>query len=167
MANTSFDTVISAFLRQVESDIKFFDYPGMTPESSLDIAKERAQNYLIESCSIIMALYPAISVDFTDYDIESREFSFQLSNREITVLALIMCERHMARDIMKLKLESVNYSSNDVRAYSPDNWRTSFMNMYDTLHARNMAVLDGYANTDRQEGGYMEVDYSLYDTSEE
>lgn len=166
MANTSFDTVISAFLRQAETDIKFFDYPGMTPESSLEIAKERAQNYLLEACSIVMTLYPAISVDFTDYDVEAREFSFELSNREIMVLAFIMCERHMARDIMKLKLETVNYSSNDIRAYSPDNWRTSFMSMYDNLHSRTMAVLDGYANTNRDDGGYAEVDYSLYDTSE-
>lgn len=162
---TAFNTVIERFLHFVERDRKFFNYLELLPEESMDVTYLRSKNLLLEAADLLM-LKCTPTVDFSDYSEADETFSFDLTPREIQLLASIMYLRYLHRDIAKLKCMSVNYTSTDLKVYDPSNARTTFMTMYNNIEADVEALIDIYKNTDRRTGAYLEVNFSAFDTSD-
>lgn len=163
---TSYDSVINLFLSDVEKDVKFFNYFGKTDEEALALAKERSQFYMDEAVSRIM-LDCKPSVDFTNRDSTAKQFNFDLTEQEKLLLRSLMYEYYMFRDVAYLKTQTTNYAPKEVTVFSPDNARTSFMDMYKTVCEHNEHLIDEYRNTDRQTGEYIGVDYSALNADAE
>ena len=160
--NTSYDTVINAFLRRIEKDREFFAYLNVGMSMSQEIAIERATTFMHEAAARI-AIDGMPSVDFMAYDDETEEFGFELTRKEVFLLASLMFESYLGRDIAKLKCLSVNYTPTDVRVFAPSNARKTFQTMYEFVCAQNIMLLDTYRNTDRLTGEYVGINYASYD----
>lgn len=104
--------------------------------------------------------------DFLSYDDSTETFDFEMTRREIHIMASLMFEAYLARDIAKLKALSVNYTPTDVRVFDPSNARKTFQAMYEFVCAQNVTLLDTYRNTDRLTGNYVEINYAAYDEEE-
>lgn len=162
---TSSSTVINAFLLRVETDRKFFHYRDVCDDEGLEVAKFRAKNFLIEACGRIM-LEGMPSVNFTPVtfsDGETLGWNFDLTSGEIYLLASLMYEQYMERDIATLKTLNVNFTGTELRVFDPSNARKTFLTMYEEVRARNAYLLDMYKNTDRLTGFYTSIDFSSLD----
>lgn len=160
--NTSYESVIESFLVRVERDREFFEYLNVEPRVSMEIAIERAKRYMYEAAARI-ALEGMPSVDFLDYDDEAQSFGFEMTKKEVFIMASLMFESYMSRDISKLKCLSVNYTSTDLRVFDPSNARKTFQSMYELVRKENKELLDTYRNTNRLTGDYIGIDFSSYD----
>lgn len=159
---TPYDVFIDAFIHRVEEDIDFFTYFLTTEEQAADIATRRATIYMHEAFSrIMMECQP--TVNFFDYDDSERVLNFKANGTEILLVSSLMYEAYLSRDIAKIKLRRVDYTSTDLRVFDPSNARTSFMDMYEEVRRENYRLLDVYKNTDRDTHQYVGVDYSAYD----
>ena len=163
---TSFQNVIDRFLTLVEQDRTFFNYLELMDDESMRITKQRAKNLLTESADLLMLRITPLAnaIDFTDYDTEEACFNFDLTPREVQLLASVMYERYMFRDIAKLKCMSVNYTPTDLKVYDPSNARSTFMSMYRNIQTVTDELIDIYKNSDRNTGSLIQVNYSAYDT---
>lgn len=102
-------------------------------------------------------------VDFMGYDDKLEEFNFEMTKREIFLMASIMFECYLERDVSKLKCLSVNYAPTDVRVFDPSNARKTFQAMYEFVCSQNALLLDTYRNTDRLTGEYAGINYASFD----
>lgn len=159
---TPFKTVIERFLHFVERDRQFFNYLELTPQESMDITYLRAKNLVVEAADMLM-LRCTPTVDFSAYDVEAETFNFDLTPREIQLLASLMYERYLHRDIAKLRCMSVNYTPVDLKVYDPSNARSTFLSMYHTIQADTEALIDIYKNTDRNTGKLLLIDFGAFD----
>lgn len=162
---TPYSMVLNAFYHRVEKDEGFFNYFNLTAEEALAIAKERALAYMDESLSrIILECQP--EVDFTDKNDTSEQFNFDLIKTEIFLIAALMYQSHLERDIAYLRLQNVNYTPTEIRVFDPSNARSTFMEMYESVCVKNEALMDKYKNLDRSTGTYKTVDFNAYDEDE-
>ena len=162
---TSFSEPINRFFHFIEEDREFFDYYQLRDFEALDLASTRARSYLQDAIDrVMLECHP--DIDFTDYDELSWSFNVDLTSREVYMLASLMYERYLFKDIAKLKTWSVNYTAKELTVFSPSEARNSFNTMYENVCARNELLLDTYRNTDRLTGEFKGIDYSSYDEEE-
>lgn len=163
--------VINAFLLRVELDRKFFNYRDVDEDDGLEVAKFRARNFLIEACGRMM-LEAMPSINFTPTTIVVGEdgedkpvlgWDTDLTAGEIFLLASLMCEQYMARDIAHLKTLNVNFTGTELRVFDPSNARKTFLTMYESVKARNDYLLDVYKNSDRLTGRYSAINFDAFD----
>lgn len=162
---TSFSKPIQRFFRFIEEDREFFDYYHLSDSEALDIATTRARAYLQDAIDRVM-LECQPDVDFSDFDDVAWSFNIDLTSKEVYLLASLMYERYLFKDIAKLKTWSVNYTAKELTVFSPSEARNSFNNMYEAVCQRNEQLLDTYRNTDRLTGAFKGIDYSSYDEEE-
>ncbi|WP_206459445.1 hypothetical protein [Anaerovorax sp. IOR16] len=160
--STPYKIPIEAFLRRIEKDRDFFNYINLTPEQSLEIAKERAKGYLKEAIGKL-TLCCAPDINFYDYDDISEIFNNDWTGQEIFLISSLMYEMHLDRDIAKLKCLNVNFTSSDLKVFDPSNARSTFMEMYKDVCEKNGKLLDEYSNRDRITGKLKGINYPLYD----
>lgn len=160
--NTAYSVFIDAFLSRIERDMDFFSYFVMSEQEALDLAKERARIYLHEAFSRIM-LECQPSVNFFDYSDASGTLNFEATGVEVLLVSMLMYESYLSRDIAKIKLRSVDYTSTDLRVFDPSNGRTSFLAIYEGVKKENAELIDMYKNTYRDTNKYIGIDYSSYD----
>ena len=163
---TSYEIVVERFLHLVERDREFFNYLEYMDEESMKITEQRAKNLLEEAADLLMLRITPLAnaIDFTNYDSENGCFNFDLTPREVQLLATVMYERYMHRDIAKLKCMSVNYTPTDLKVYDPSNARSTFLSMYRNVQADTDYLIDIYKNSDRNTGALIQVNYSAFDT---
>ncbi|KAF6626950.1 hypothetical protein H6F38_23115 [Paenibacillus sp. EKM208P] len=160
--STPASKIINSFLRKIEKDIDFFTYKNVSDEESMDIANDRAEEYLKESISrLLLAIVPDISFE---YDEDSKEFKDDLTNIEIDILSSLMREKHYERDFSLLKAFQIQFSPKDLQVFSPANERKTFMDMYYGMVKDNNMQLNHYQSRDRISGKLKSIDYSEYNS---
>lgn len=161
---TSSSTVINAFLLRVETDRKFFNYRDVDEDEGLEVATFRAQNFLVEACGRMMLEgMPSVNFAPAKLDDDTLGWDFDLTPGEIYLLASLMYEQYMERDIATLKTLNVNFTGTELRVFDPSNARKTFLTMYEDVKARNAYLLDVYKNTDRLTGFYTSIDFTSLD----
>jgi len=159
---TSFQVPINRFFQRIEEDREFFQYFNLGDMEAMQLAQRRAMHYLRDATDrFILDGMPEI--DLTDTDEIAAQFNEDLTSREIFILASLMYEYYMKKDIAKLKTYQVNYTDVSLRVFDPSNARTTFQNLYQTIVAENEALLDTYRNTDRITGAYKSINYASFD----
>ena len=158
---TSINTPIELFLRRIEKDRDFFNYYNLLDFEALKLAKQRA-SYFLEEAIFRLILECEPSVDFTERD-ENGNFTFEWSAQEKLLIPSLMYEVYLSRDFAYLKTLDVNYTSSELKVFDPSNARATFLNIYEKVQKENEHLIDKYKNTNRDEGGYKTVDFSLYD----
>ena len=159
---TSFDIPYRAFFRKIEKDPNFFNYFNLTVDEALELAKDRANGYLIESIAKLTS-FCTPTADFYNYDDSTQEFLFDLNPREIALLGSLMFEFYLEKDIGRLKVYVNHLTSQDVGIiFSPANERKEFINMYSKIQNDNIKQIKAYAARDRETGKLRKVDHAKY-----
>ena len=94
---TSFEKVISRLLRKIEKDKDFFSYYNMSVSEVQSLVMEQATGYLYDAIDLLVSKCEP-DVDFYNYDDELEMFRFELTQREIGLLASLMYEVYFERD---------------------------------------------------------------------
>ena len=157
---TSWDKIISLFFFKIQNCSEFFNYYNVSDGEAMQLAKQRATGYLIESVSRLM-YQCSPDVDFFDYDAETEQFSFDLTSIEIDLLARLMLEMFLEKDISKLNVFTNVLSSQDLKyAFSGYGERNSFVAMFAKIQQDNAQAIDGYIARDRITGARKSVVYT-------
>lgn len=169
--STPCDLVYNAFFDMIEEDRDFFNYYEATDEESYMLALQRAKSLLREAVTRVQ-MECDTDIDFTDTysEGEGRKqedfFTADLTLAEIDLLANLMFEGYLKRDMAKLRAFQHQYTPSDLQVFSPATDRKTFMEMYDTVVQENKVRLDRYARKDRVTGKSRRIDYTSYETEE-
>lgn len=158
---TSFELPINRFFHRIEEDREFFQYYNLSDTAAFQLAQTRAMSYLHNAIDRMM-MDGMPTVDFSDIDDAAAQFNIDLTSREVFILASLMYEFYLEKDIAKLKTYNVNYTSTDLKVFDPSNARNSFKALYDGVVLKNEKLLDQYRNTDRLTGAFKTIDFSAY-----
>lgn len=159
---TSFDKVTSRLLRKIEKDKDFFAYYNMSVSEIQSLVLEQATGYLYDAIDLLVSKCEP-EVNFYDYDDELQMFNFELTQREIGLLASLMYEVYFERDEALLKAFKIRLTPSDLNQFSPANERTSFENMLARIKNENLNDISKYVSTDRKTGKRKTIDHSQYD----
>lgn len=162
---TSFELPIERFFYRIEEDRDFFQYLNLDETHAMQLAHRRASHYLTNAVDRLM-MDGMPDIDLTDCDLVLAEFNADLTSKEVFLLASLMYEYYLEKDIAKLKTYTVNYTHVDLKVFDPSNARSSFMEMYNSVKAQNEKLLDTYRNTDRLTGAFKAIDFSSYSEEE-
>lgn len=161
---TSFDEVISRLLRKIEKDKDFFSYYNLSVSEVQLLVMEQATGYLYDAIDLLTSKCEP-PVDMYNYDEELMQFNFELTQREIGLLASLMYEVYFERDEALLKAFKVRMTPSDLNQFSPANERASFENMLQRIKNENTNKIAKYVSTDRKTGKRKMIDHSQYDYS--
>lgn len=152
MSTTSFEVFYKKFYDKVQNDINFFDYFKLTPDEALAIAQERAKGFLIESLSLLVFKCTP-DVNFMDFNEDEEILNFEATPNEVELIASLMYEFYLEKDIVKMRPVINAMTSADVKMlFSPANERKTFMDMFDYIVERNLILIADYASRDRLTG---------------
>ena len=124
---TDFSTILNRFYNRIEKDEKFFNYYNIDVNEAIQIATQRATNYLIESLDDL-SMVGNLQVDFSDYDEEIQEINFKLLPKEMNLIVEMMFLKYMKRDEALLHAMEINFTPSDLSVFSPANERNSYRN---------------------------------------
>lgn len=148
MSVTKFDVLLERFYKRIEKDKKFFDYYNVSVETAVQLAQERAQQYLIEVLDLLSGM-PDLPVDFSDYSELTQEIKFDLKPKEKNLIVDLMFETYMSRDQALLHAFELSFTPDDLNVFSPANERNSYESFMAELKEKNEIALDDYCNRDR------------------
>lgn len=159
---TKFERITKRFYNRIEKDEKFFNYYNVNKEEAVSIAKQRANNYLVEVLDELSSV-GNLEVDFSDYDEEIEIIGFKLYPREIKLIVEMMFLAYMKRDETLLHAMEISFSPSDLTIFSPAGERTSYRNFIKDLSDKVDVDIDNYKNRDRETGNLKKtIDYSMY-----
>lgn len=159
---TDFSTILNRFYNRIEKDEKFFNYYNIDVNEAIQIATQRATNYLIESLDDL-SMVGNLQVDFSDYDEEIQEINFKLLPKEINLIVEMMFLKYMKRDEALLHAMEINYTPSDLSVFSPANERNSYRNFIRELTDAIEIKIDDYKNRDRFTNALKQtINYSEY-----
>ena len=160
---TPYSTIYEKFFHRIEEDREFFNYFQLPDAQVMEVAQERASAYMEEAVSKIILNCSPVPVDLTQRTETPAGFAADLTPSEIYLISSLMFEQYIERDIAYLKKLTVNYTSKELTVFSPDNWRNSFRELYESVKEENEGLLNLYKNKDRMTGAYLTVDFSAFD----
>ena len=161
---TSFDKITSRLLRKIEKDKDFFEYYNLSVSEVQSLVMEQATGYLYDAIDLLTSKCEP-PVDMYNYDEELMQFNFELTQREIGLLASLMYEVYFERDEALLKAFKIRMTPSDLNQFSPANERASFENMLQRIKNENTNKIAKYVSTDRKTGKRKMIDHSQYDYS--
>lgn len=161
---TSFDTIISRFLKRIEKDRDFFSYFNVSVSEAQELVMQQATGYLYDAVDLLTSKCEP-DVDFYDYDTETQVFNFELTQREIGLLSSLMYEVYFERDESLLKAFKIRMTPSDLNQFSPSSERKTFEDMLSRIKAENINKIAKYVSTDRETGKRKMIDHSQYDYS--
>ena len=161
---TSFDKITSRLLRKIEKDKDFFEYYNLSVSDVQSLVMEQATGYLYDAIDLLTSKCEP-PVDMYNYDEELMQFNFELTQREIGLLASLMYEVYFERDEALLKAFKIRMTPSDLNQFSPANERKSFEDMLQRIKDENTNKIAKYVSTDRNTGKRKMIDHSQYDYS--
>lgn len=159
---TTYDQLETMFFDRIEKDRSFFIYAGLDDSDSMAIAKSRADAYLVEACSDMMSLCDPV-VDFLDMDNNARQFSFDMTGKELYLVSSLMYQKYLEKDIAYLRSLDVNFTTAELKVFDPSNARTTYLEMVRYVKEQNERLLEEYRSRDRITGEWIGADYSESD----
>jgi len=161
--NTTFEFLFERFYKRIEKDEDFFDLFNVDKHEVIQLAHDRAKNYLIEALEKLSSINGLTDVDFDDYDDEIEELGFKTTSIENKLIVDLMFQIFMERDETLLHAFEINFTPSDLNVFSPANERTSYRNFMSELRHNNEVAIDDYKYRDRKTGKLKNmISYSLY-----
>lgn len=157
--STAYSVFYNKFFYKIEKDKDFFNYYRLSSDEAMILARERSKNYLKESLAKL-TLESTNDVDFNDYDDILETVNIDCTNTEQDIIANLMFEMYLSRDIAKLNVFAVSFTPTDLKVFSPAEERKSFVNMYDSVVLKNTNMIDAYNSRDRLTGKRKIIDYT-------
>lgn len=149
---TSYEIVYERFFNRIVEDKDFFMYANISVEEVLNIAKKRANTYLISSISYLL-LKCSPDVDFRDRDDQLETFKFDLTDEEIKIFVELMFREFMALEQVNLKVNETWFSDRDMKVMGSSHLeRTTFRTFLDGITNECNKLIKGYIARDRVTG---------------
>lgn len=161
---TSFESVISRLLRKIEKDKDFFAYYNMSVSEAQKLVMIQAKGYIYDAIDLLTSKCEP-EVNFYDYDEDQEVFNFELTTREIGLLASLMYEVYFERDEALLKAFKIRMTPSDLNQFSPASERKTFEDMLQRIKMENTKKIAKYISTDRKTGKRKTIDHSQFDYS--
>lgn len=161
---TSFEKVIGRLLRKIEKDKDFFAYYNVSVSEAQSLIIEQAKGYLVDAIDLLTSRCEP-DVDFYDYDEDNEMFNFELTQREVGLLASLMYEVYFERDEAMLKVFKIRMAPSDLNPFSPASERKTFEDMVLRIKQENLNKISKYVSTDRKTGERKSINHSQFDYS--
>lgn len=158
---TSFQELNDLFFEKIEEDGDFFYYYNLTSSESMQIANERAETYMFQAIAKFWQKCEP-EIDIYDYDKDTKTFNFDLTEQEVDVLTNLMIEAYFKARKAKLRAFEIQFTPSDLKVFSPNEDRKTFMEMYQDLKVENEIMMDNYSGKDRMTGASKTIDYTQY-----
>lgn len=123
---TSFNTIIDRFLSKITDDM----YLELTEEDTIRDAKQ----YLLDAIPYFE--FPRFPI--FDYDAEVGAFSADLTQEEINILAILMKQAWLDRQINSIETTRMKYSGADFKMTSQANHLAKLLNLKSENHRENI-----------------------------
>lgn len=123
---TSFNTIIDRFLSKVTDDM----YLELTEEDTIRDAKQ----YLLDAIPYFE--FPRFPI--FDYDEEVGAFASNLTKEEINILAILMKQAWLDRQINSIEITRMKYSGSDFKMTSQANHLAKLLNLKAENHRENI-----------------------------
>lgn len=159
--STLFEPIRNRFYRRIENDRSFFKYYNISTEEAIELAKTRANGYLIEAVEKLTDNCTP-DIDFFNYDEGLETFNVELTRKEQGLLADLMYEVYFDRDLVLLKAFKIAMTPSDLNQFSPAVERKTFTEMVDWIKQDNRKKIDHYNSVDRITGERKTIDHSKY-----
>lgn len=159
--STLFEPIRNRFYRRIENDRSFFKYYNISTEEAIELAKTRANGYLIEAVEKLTDNCTP-DIDFFNYDEDLETFNVELTRKEQGLLADLMYEVYFDRDLVLLKAFKIAMTPSDLNQFSPAVERKTFTEMVDWIKQDNRKKIDHYNSVDRITGERKTIDHSKY-----
>lgn len=151
--NTTYEEIYALFYDRVINDKRFFLTGVMSAEEAEEIARKRSKSLLLESIVYIQTYGTKdCEVDFIgDRDDEQEEFLFELSLVEKQLIADIMLQKYLEKDItLRLNALGQVFEDSDLKVFSPYNDIKYFNLSLTELRTLNNESIDRYKSRDRE-----------------
>ena len=150
---TSFDTIIDKFLSKVTDDM----YLELTEEDTIRDAKQ----YLLDAIPYFefprFALY--------DYDIEKATYNIDLTQEEINILAILMKQAWLDRQINSIENTRMKYSGSDFKFTSQANHLQKLLSLKAENHRENIHAQRLYKRRKTHEDGHIMSNWHILNQS--
>lgn len=150
---TSFDTIIDAFLSKITDDM----YLELTEEDTLRDAKQ----YLLDAIPYFefprFALY--------DYDAEQGVYNVDLTKEEINILAILMKQAWLDRQINSVENTRMKYSGSDFKFTSQANHLQKLLTLKTENHRENIHAQRLYKRRKTHEDGHIMSNWHILNQS--
>lgn len=161
---TCFGKIISRLLKKIEKDKDFFAYYNVSVLEAQSLIIEQASGYLFDAIDILTSKCEP-EVDFYDYNEVECRFNFELTSREIGLIASLMYEVYFERDEALLKAFKIRMTPSDLNQFSPASERRTFEDVLKRIKTENANKIAKYISTDRETGKRKTIDHSQFDYS--
>lgn len=160
--STSFEKIISRLLRKIEKDSEFFAYYNVSVSEAQKLIMEQTTGYIYDAIDLLTSKCEP-EVDFYNYDEDEGKFNFELTSKEIGLIASLMYEVYFERDEALLKAFKIRITPADLNQFSPASERRTFEDMLQRIKAENTNKIAKYISTDRITGKRKGIDHSQFD----
>lgn len=161
-STTPFEFIFNRFYDRLEKDKDFFEYYNIPLSEAIQLAHDRARNYLIEALEILSDI-EGVEVDFMDYEDDVEQLNFKTTSRENRLIVNLMFQIYMERDITLLHAFQINFTPSDLNVITPSTERSTYLKLVEKLKCDNDVLIDEYKNRDRKTGKLKNtINYSDY-----
>ena len=158
---TSFDVLIERCARKLEKDSSLFTYYNVSASKVETLLREQITGYLSDAIDILYSKCEPL-VDMYDYDEELMEFNFDLTKREIGLLADLMRQVYYERQEALLGAFKIRMTPSDLNHITPSTERSTFLKLVQDVRIENEEAISRYASSDRNTNKRKLINYSQY-----
>lgn len=159
---TSFDVLIKRCARKLEKDSDLFSYYNVSASEAETLLKEQIVGYIYDAIDILYSKCEPLS-NLYDYDEELLTFNFDLTKREIGLLADLMRQVYYERQETLLGAFKVRMTPSDLNHITPSTERSTFLNLVKDIRNENEIAISRYVSSDRITGKRKMIDHSQFE----
>lgn len=161
---TSFDVLIERCARKLEKDSDLFTYYNVSASEAETLLREQITGYLYDAIDILYSKCEPL-IDMYDYDEELMEFNFDLTKREIGLLADLMRQVYYERQEALLGAFKIRMTPTDLNHITPSTERSTFLKLVQDIRNENEESISRYASSNRDTNKLKMINYSQYNES--
>lgn len=150
---TSFETIIDAFLSKITDDM----YLELTEEDTVRDAKQ----YLLDAIPYFE--FPRFAP--YDYDADQGVYNVDLTKEEINILAILMKQAWLDRQINSIENTRMKYSGSDFKFTSQANHLAKLLNLKAENHRENIHAQRLYKRRKMHEDGHVMSNWHMLNQS--
>lgn len=159
---TSFDVLIQRCARKLEKDSELFSYYNVSASEAEALITKQISGYIYDAIDILYSKCEPL-IDMYNYDEELMQFNFDLTKREIGLLADLMRQVYYERQEALLGAFKIRMTPTDLNHITPSTERSTFLKLVQDIRNENELAISRYVSSDRRTNKRKTINYSQYD----
>lgn len=156
-----YEELYELFFDRIINDKKFF-IPDIPQEELEEMAMKRAKSLMMEAIAILLndGKLDITEIDFNNRDDMMEMFNFELTIVEKQLIADIMLECYIGKDLVTLTdLKTMYFTDKDLKMYSPSEAKKVLISSYNELRLTNREKINNYKSRGRLTYRYKPFSY--------